>query len=113
MKIRSGFVSNSSSSSFIVLGATLSKPKEIDEDTWNDFTCGEEPTYGLVCHYLDGKRYVVGKEIASGYSDGDSMEETETSFEELAVMSKEVKESVKKMIGLDIETKLITGTRNS
>jgi len=123
MKIRNGFVSNSSSSSFVLVGAKVKgfKPSEdnmkeildshgikygeyIENDFWDAMY--NEKLMGLA--YL-GEESIIGRFIASGDECG--LDESQTSVEELADVAKKVKEDIKKIFGLDVNVQLLTGER--
>jgi hypothetical protein len=101
MKVRNGFVSNSSSSSFVILGVTRTN---VDED----FDIDEEDLgEGIDTLYTESGDY----DYVSGFilADGDEyLEDNELSFAEL----REMAEKVSKALDVDIEeVKLIMGTR--
>jgi len=123
MKIRTGFVSNSSSSSFVMLGAKVGDLK-ISEDRMKEMMDEYDIEYDAkyfedafwdALHdeqfnrmsYLD-EPGVVGWMLAtdSNYT----LEETTTSLKVLKKQAKEIKAIVKEMFGLDVDIQLITGT---
>ena len=95
MKIRNGFVSNSSSSSFVILGV----PRNTDDED-EHFGNGIQSLYVEYSSY----DYVTGIVIA----DDECLEESITSFAELQEMAQKVSDALKVDIS---EVKLITGTR--
>ena len=95
MKIRNGFVSNSSSSSFVILGV-----KTDDEMDYKEMR-----SLGLNCLHIDEGCY-TGIVI----SDDEYLEESFTSFKELHEMAQKVADALKVDIN---EVELITGTRSS
>jgi hypothetical protein len=120
MKMRSGFVSNSSSSSFIVMGipqtqdveALMRKilPQEEGEENWEYENRFSEKT-GLRSLYTERPHSnVIGKVIADVGSDGDYLEFEEFSVKQLELMASEVRTALG---GGDIEPKLMLGTRPS
>ena len=91
MKIRSGFVSNSSSSSFIVLGVYSNDDAEIE---------------GLDSVYIEGNEY----EYAKGIVLADTEYFDEIGIEDLNISEKI--EEVSNLLGIDkSEIKLIYGSR--
>jgi len=111
MKIRQGFISNSSSSSFVVLGARLeNKPESVSDEDW-DKMC-EDLNSISVLYTESPSKYIVGKVLADISSDGGGyLEDMEVSLDDLQKDAKKVKKEVKKILGIDIEPKLISGTR--
>lgn len=97
MKIRNGFVSNSSSSSFVILGVK----KNLTEDEM------ENLPKGIRALYIEEKdfNYVVGHV----FSDSDEeLKETTTSLDRL----NELAQYISNELNVDInEVNLITGTR--
>lgn len=110
MKIRSGFVSNSSSSSFVCVGVDISdkpelKEKFVDEDNYSLSTKGE-------CHlpkntdfyYYEGCGEILGWELGRGSSDDGSFGCEDVDFDEL----KEYVDKLEKATG--IKPRLMGGT---
>jgi hypothetical protein len=110
MKIRNGFVSNSSSSSFVVIGARIDgQPKMVSDETWEAF-CEGNRTYDLCVLYTETPtEYVIGKVLAN---DSDSLPSVEVSAEMFDFYRGVVKSGLK-TIGIDCEPSLIIGTRPS
>ena len=99
MKVRNGFVSNSSSSSFIIIGVPSSTNIEEDDEQM-------EKT-GLSSLYVEMSEYDYITGIVLCDSD-DYLEESTTSFLELQKMAQKVADA----LNVDIsEVKLMTGTR--
>jgi len=105
MKIRNSFVSNSSSSSFVVVGARLSN-KELEKLGWvtydkdNDFY-DETPPGDIDVIYDDGgNTYIVGKALAEGDEYLSNVDYSSDEIKDLFVeMKKRLKRDVKLLIG--------------
>lgn len=104
MKVRNGFVSNSSSSSFIVAGIKVRKDQmsdELREELWDkDFRVLSDGDDGVPSGYC-----VIGKELAS--PSDDYMEYTELS---LASIDENIKD-VEAAVGIVGMRGVFTGTR--
>jgi hypothetical protein len=107
MKIRNGFVSNSSSSSFVILGAKLSRKEE--KEISEKYT---EQTGKELCDqdfFLpDERNCYIGKIICDLHSDGDSLGDCSYCIAELECEIIDVfKElGIKKDIQLHVGTRL-------
>ena len=110
MKIRNGFVSNSSSSSFVCIGIDISDESElrskfIDED---NYELSEEGKKLLPNHteynYYEGSGQVIGWVLGSGSSDDGSFECESVDLDEL----KKYADELEKVTG--IKPKLMGGT---
>ena len=103
MKIRNGFVSNSSSSSFVCIGARMSE-KQLKELGWCDEDgITENVPEGFEVLYTEyGDGDIVGIVLASGEDSLDNVELTE--YEISKTMAK-----VEKVLGKPV--KLFIGTR--
>jgi hypothetical protein len=122
MKTRQGFVSNSSSSSFVIVGAKLTKKLEAaikkklgisdDDDDWQYEKEDEIDKLGISILYTEDTKdgcYTVGKILADVGSDGDFLETQSYSIDDLNKMA----EKVRKVLGDDVDVKLMMGTRPS
>jgi len=89
MKIRSGFVSNSSSSSFVCVGVDISdqpelKKRFVDEDNYELSESGEKSLpENTEYFYYEGCGEVIGWQLGSGSSDDGSFECQDVDFGEL------------------------------
>jgi len=122
MKTRNGFVSNSSSSSFVIVGTKLTKKlenrlkekldvKPTDED-WQYEKEDEIAKLGISILYTEDSKdgcYTVGKVLADVGSDGDYLEKQSYSLEQLVIMAG----AVRRVLGNDTDIKLMMGTRPS
>ena len=107
MKIRNGFVSNSSSSSFVLIGCKMSDEdlvKALNVDTDNLYNTINE--MGL---FWDSEDEIIGYTIAKG-NDYDEFDGDEISIIELMEKAKGLSESLS--VPLE-EIKIISGTRYS
>jgi len=89
MKVRTGFVSNSSSSSFVLIGAKLTKSeiKKRFGDDENDDPMGNIEDAGL---FWESEENIVGLIIARGEDDGIMLDESKHSLDELSKLFEEV-----------------------
>lgn len=120
MKTRQGFVSNSSSSSFIVIGtkftptveATLKAriPNPPDDDEWLYDGTISKLTDGLSVLYIGDNERVIGDVLADVSSDcGDYLEPKDYTVAQLV----EKIEKVQSVVGPLADVKLMMGTRPS
>lgn len=114
-KIRSGFVSNSSSSSFIIIGATLTK--KLQDKLVKKFNISKEDVVDDIASVLEEKTnldvlftsdthdgaYTIGKHLVSG---DEYLKDGNMSAEEII---KNIT-NIKKIIGEDADVKLMYGT---
>ena len=108
MKIRSGYVSNSSSSSFICLGVDIThnenlKTKFVDEDEYELNKDGDRLLPDHTGYHVYNSQQVLGWELGSGSSDDGSFDCEEVYMEELAKYS----DALEKITG--IKPKLMGG----
>ena len=109
MKIRSGFVSNSSSSSFVVIGVKRLNSEVIlgEYDDVYEAIENEDLGKGISSLWVEGSNYdyITGFVIC----DGDEIEENTISFSELNDMAVKVS----KALNVDVsKVELITGVRS-
>jgi len=135
MKIRNGFVSNSSSSSFVLLGIKIEgydNAKEIaqiflkkekyeeylkEEDTeWEDILWEDQDDFEFDV-IIDDVPIYIGKKLAKGDSDSCYLEDKSFNFKELKKFEKELKKKIDytwvtlygKECASDMEIKLYMG----
>lgn len=119
MKTRNGFVSNSSSSSFVVVGFPLTEDMESRLNSFFPKQDGEEEyewherisvETGLQVLYTSSpQKYVIGKVLADVGSDGDYLEPTNFTRSQI----EEMMNDVCRKLGGGVEPKLMLGTRPS
>lgn len=114
MKTRTGFVSNSSTCSFVVLGTRITekKAKEImgydrDDDEWYEKWAETREKRGI-CIKEDekGKNTIFGVEIASISSEDYGLDESKTPIDALVAKAK----AAMKQFGIEGELTVFTGT---
>lgn len=105
MKIRQGFVSNSSSSSFVAIGLKINKSYDteelrdiVDKMKMNIYDNSEDG-------YDDPDFMIIGQQIAE--DDDGYMEETETTMSEL----QDLRIDIEGEIGVEGEVVVFTGSR--
>ena len=130
MKIRHGFVSNSSSSSFVAIGKyieyldfTEEKMRQLlHEFNINGFGSSSDPAdiialfqnclfngdFGFDCVSLEGS-YAFGNVLTRFSADG-TIDEKQIDLEKLVKDTEVIKKNMQKVFGEDIELKLIFGT---
>ena len=95
MKIRSGFVSNSSSSSFVIFGANIDKNKAVkekfyDDESYNDFPLhANELPEGTICVNYEDQGIILGLQLGGGSTDEGDFGIEEIGIEELVEYAKE------------------------
>ena len=105
MKIRSGFVSNSSSSSFVIVGDYIKESELTDMGWWDDEDGGETDKVpeGIKIYYAEDDRgYLVGKPLCEC---DDTIGDGEYDNKEVTTIFNETKKILKRPV------KLIMGTR--
>jgi hypothetical protein len=103
MKIRNGFVSNSSSSSFVWLGirSDIKDYEELDKKV---------KEFGLQTNYVESKGHIVGKKLGSWSSDSGGCGITSLSLTELEKVMKDTQAKVNQFTGReDVFIELIFG----
>ena len=116
MKIRNGFVSNSSSASYVLIGFDATYLVAELGDAWHDFT---EELYDNIFMVLDGveggvgkNQVVIGEEIVT--IDDDDYNSQQFTMNELIAKQQEIAERLQPFIQeypADVVFKLYAGTR--
>lgn len=116
MRIRKGFVSNSSSSSFVAIGFIFDQDKLGDAVSWEDYDSiynKNLSVYNGSEGGLEDNEIAFGKEIFTSDDEGSSMNTARFSLEEINDISEEIKDALKEY-NLDFpELKVFGGTRCS
>jgi len=115
MKFRNGFVSNSSSSSFVVFGVKLDSDVKSIEDYFGNAIAEDPGSFnqdGMGILEVDDCIY-FGRILAEGE---DSLDESETSAQELTALEEAILNNLEKVLMKDMKSikpkvKLYTGTR--
>lgn len=107
MKIRNGFVSNSSSSSFVVLGYSMTREQLTAIGVPDDFY-GQKFPHGIGIMYDNDDNYIVGKVIADVSSEGDYLASMSIDLDTLIADGVKVREHLK----MEATPKLLLGTRS-
>ena len=106
MKVRTGFVSNSSSSSFVILGIKVSEKPNTDKGS---SLYEDAEAIGLSCTYAEGDGYLIGKQLARWSSDGGDGDLGEKSFAELQSAAAEIQPKLNQLMGKEQVIKLFYG----
>ncbi len=117
MKIRSGFVSNSSTSSFVIIGFDATSLFSDSEDVWEDAeNLLDEKEINADIQMVviadssndEEEHTIIGKLLF----DWDSYESVESEGFDFSVVAKEV-EAIREKLGVDAPVKLYAGTVQS
>lgn len=113
MKKRFGFVSNSSTSSFVIIGARIPRDELYNMGWFDEDDCTTDKAPEGISFYYDEIKYIVGIPVAKSCDWG--FENVEIDATEIQEMINKVSDSLVKDMpaNLKFKVKLLIGTRLS